>query len=219
MIKINLLSEGKRPTAVRKTRAIQPVGGGTSNTALWTLLAMVLLGAAAAGAGWWHLKSELEGVTQRVAAAQKEVDELQEVLEEVARYEKTKADLQHKISVINQLKANQRGPVRVMDYVSRALPELLWLDTMTMQPSTITLTGRAFNDTAVANFLEGLEGVLGFEEATRSDVTDRGPVYEYVISFPYTYTPLTEGAQEGAGIGSDGSPTASGAAGTTAAGG
>ena len=43
------------------------------------------------------------------------------------------------VAVINELKSNQRGPVRVMDYISRALPELLWLDRIKMNASNMTL--------------------------------------------------------------------------------
>ena len=55
--------------------------------------------------------------------------------------------------LINQLKVNQRGPVRLMDEVSKALPDLLWLDRMECRGNSISLTGKALNPNAVANLL------------------------------------------------------------------
>ena len=71
-----------------------------------------------------------------------------------------------KIKVIGDLKLNQSGPVRVMDLISQALPELLWLDRMKMEASNIEIEGRAFNTNAVANFIERLDRMPEFEEPT-----------------------------------------------------
>ena len=195
MIRINLLSEGKRPTAVRKARA----GGGLTGRedfATILMLAVIALGILAAAGWWWQTKGDLEEKRAEVAAAQQERDRLQEVIAEVERFKAKKAELNHKIEVINQLKANQRGPVRVMDHVSNALPELLWIDQMTMRPDTITLQGRAFNLPAVANFIESLEAVPEFREPERPRFTRQGQVFRYEFTFPYTYEPLLPAAAD-----------------------
>ncbi len=112
------------------------------------------------------------------------------MIKEVEDYKAKKAELERKIGIINDLKANQRGPVRVMDYVSRALPELLWLDRMTMNATTIEVEGRAFNTNAVATFIENLDRVPEFEEPTLKDATEQtGGVYKFVIDFNYSFAP------------------------------
>src|SRR3954466_3790987 len=161
MIKINLLSEGKRPAAVRKKSAAKLEGQGVGQ---WMLLAGILIGLAAFGIAWYLQNQKTTAKQQEVAAAQREVDQLASVIKEVEEYKGKKAELERKIGIINDLKANQRGPVRVMDYISRALPELLWLDTMSMKTDSITVEGRAFNPTAVPNFIETLDKVPEFDE-------------------------------------------------------
>src|SRR4029077_17538715 len=99
-------------------------------------------------------QQRLEEVQGEVRAAEAEVQRLAAVLKEVEDYKQKKAELERKTGIINDLKADQRGPVRVMGYVSRALPELLWLDRMNMDASNIEIEGRAFNTNAVANFIE-----------------------------------------------------------------
>jgi type IV pilus assembly protein PilN len=132
----------------------------------------LILGLIASGVYWWQLKGQVETQQEDIAAAQAEVDALGAVIREVEDYKAKKTELERKIGIINDLKANQRGPVRVMDYVSKALPELLWLDRMTMNATTIEIEGRAFNTNAVATFIENLDKVPEFEEPTLKDASE-----------------------------------------------
>jgi Tfp pilus assembly protein PilN len=97
-----------------------------------------------------------------------------------------------------------------MDYVSRALPELLWLDRMKVQGSTIQITGRAFNTNAVANFIENLDKVPEFEEPTLEGTSQEGGgVYRFVINFKYSFAKPKEPEAEGT---PSGTPETAGAA-------
>src|SRR5438270_6958405 len=125
MIKINLLSEGKR--TVRKAAKTPSVLQG-QDIGLWLLAAGLLLGVAATAGYWWKLNGDIDAQKTEIASANQEVERLAAVIKEVEDYKHKKAELERKIKLINDLKLNQRGPVRVMDHISRALPELLWLD-------------------------------------------------------------------------------------------
>lgn len=195
MIKINLLSEGKRPAAVRKTRSLALEG---KDIGQWLLAAAVLVGILAGVVYWWTLAQTIEQKDQEIADAEKKVEELAPIIREVEEYKDKKDELRSKIEVINQLKLAQRGPVRVMDAVSRALPELLWLDRMQMSASSIQIEGRAFNTNAVASFIENLDKVPEFEEPSLKDaLAQSGGVYKFVVTFNYTYAPLAQEAVDG----------------------
>jgi type IV pilus assembly protein PilN len=199
MIKINLLSEGKRPAAVRKSKASGKLGN--QQIGQYMLLVGIVIGLAAVGVAWWLQSQKNEAKEAEVAAAQHEVDQLASVIKEVDDYKSKKAELERKIGIINDLKANQRGPVRVMDYVSRALPELLWLDQLRMSSDSIHVEGRAFNTNAVANFIENLDKVPEFDEPTlKSTEAQQGGIYKFVINFNYSFAakkPATEGGVTG----------------------
>lgn len=194
MIRINLLSEGKRPAAVRKSR--QPATSflqGEQAAAIMLAAAIVLVGLLPAGVWWWVKSNEIEENDAAIAEAQREVDELAAIIKEVEQYKAKQVELQNKISVIEQLRRNQRGPVHVMDAISTALPELLWLDRMSMTNTSITLNGRAFNTNAVASFVENLDNVPEFQEPDLRNVQrGRGGVYSFNIVFQYTYPELAE---------------------------
>lgn len=214
MIKINLLSEGKRPAAVRRTRPTSFLE--SENIALWALLAALLLGGALPAFGWWWKKSDTVADNDaRIVDARRQVEELAAIIAEVEEYKVKQAELEHKIEVIEQLRQNQKGPVRVMDQISRALPELLWLDRMDMNAGTIGLTGRAFNSNAVATFLDNLDGVPEFQEPTLRDLQQaQGDVYSFSISFNFSFVPpeVEAPAADGEAVAGDGAADAAPAA-------
>ncbi len=188
MIKINLLSEGKRPAAVRKVKVPAALRMEGRDIGQWMLALGMLVGLLALGIYWWIWNGRVKDKQAEVAAAQREVEAMASVIKEVEDYKAKKAELERKIGIINDLKANQRGPVRVMDYISRALPELLWLDRLRMTASTLEIEGRAFNTNAVANFIENLDKVPEFDEPTLKSTEEQGGgIYKFVISFNYSF--------------------------------
>jgi type IV pilus assembly protein PilN len=191
MIKINLLAEGKR-AVTRKAKA--PGITERRDLGAWLLLGGLVVGLLAFGGLWFYLRSEIQQKDAEIAEAQREVDELQAIIKEVEDFKAKKAELEHKIGVIKTLKANQRGPVRIMDQISRALPELVWLDSMSVGRADITLQGQGFNTNAIANFIENLDKVPEFDEPILRDTRQAGAVYTFVIGFGYSFEPPTPAA-------------------------
>lgn len=186
MIKINLLAEGKRQvTRKAKAPAVALQRGDVSQ---WILLGGLLVGLLLSAGIWYYYQRIITQKDSEIAIAQEEVRQLEAIIKEVEQYKIQKAALEHKIGVISQLKANQRGPVHIMDQISRALPELLWLDKMGVQGPVVTLSGRAFNTNAIANFIENLDKVPEFQEPDLRDTTRdaSGQVYSWVIVFTFT---------------------------------
>jgi type IV pilus assembly protein PilN len=167
MIKINLLAEAK---PAKKKRGVSALGGaGRLNVFL--LAGIVAVGLAVIGVEYWLRNAQQKEVDEKIRVAQVEVTRLDAILKEVKDYEDKKTRLQKKVDLINQLKQNQRGPVRLMDEVSRALPDLLWLERMDYRANAIDLVGKALNPNAVANFLENLKKVSAFQEPKVGDIS------------------------------------------------
>jgi type IV pilus assembly protein PilN len=208
MIKINLLAEGKRPVVARKAKP--KLLSGPKDVANTLLAVGVVVGLLAAATWFLIVRNQLERKKQDVAAAQREVDELQQVIKEVEDFKHKKAELERKIEVINGLKANQRGPVRIMDEISKALPELLWLTSLDVTATRINLRGSAFNMSAIASFMDNLDRVEQFQEPILTDSTQRSArsagkqIYDFKLNFGYSFlppkpqTPAADAADAGA---------------------
>lgn len=213
MIKINLVREGRavRGAGAAPAAAAAVGGPGVSNINNILIGALLVLGLLAALGYWFWEKRELrqreEIVAQRTADAQK----LEAIIKEVEDYQKRKDSLQHRIDLINQLKQNQKGPVRIMDQISRDLPDLVWLDSMEMNAGRVSMTGRGLNPNAIALFIENIKNDTYFEEPTVGSVTQTGTnpvVYSFDMNFGFTYTPKGSAPAAGAATTTTGTATA-----------
>lgn len=193
MIRINLLADGKKAVTRKKRPQMQLLPEGQDRSQLF-LSGGMLLALGAFALTWYIYDSRIKAKDGEIRVAQTEVDRLQAIIKEVDDFKFKKAELEHKIQVINQLKQNQRGPVRVMDQVSRALPELLWLDQMSMAGNGISLTGQAFNTNAVAAFIDNLDRVPDFEEPILRETRQAGAVYTFNITFGFNPAGPSAGA-------------------------
>lgn len=197
MIKINLVREGRAvrgagaaPAAV----AVASAGSGASNINNILVLAMLLVGALLAGGYWFWQKSALADRRETMALRETEAQKLEVIIKEVEDYTKRKDSLQQRIDLINQLKQNQKGPVRIMDQISRDLPDLVWLDRMEINAGSISLSGRGLNPNAIALFVENIKNDPYFEEpqlGTLAQVSNAPVVYSFDMNFAFSYTPKT----------------------------
>ena len=183
-------------------------GAGAGNINNIMIIAGLVIGILAAAGYWFWNKREL---TQRQQVADQrtvEAQKLEGIIKEVEDYQKRKDSLQQRIDLINQLKQNQKGPVRIMDQISRDLPDLVWLDTMDITSGRVSIAGRGLNPNAIALFIENIKNDPYFEEPNVGSVTQISAaplVYSFDMNFAFTYTPKTAG----------GAATGTGAATTT----
>ena len=180
------------------------------------LLGFVGLGIVLAAGYWFINKRTLANRIETRDARQVEADKLESIIKEVEAFQKRKDSLQNRIDLINQLKLNQKGPVRIMDRISQDLPDLVWIDRMNIAGGRITVNGRGLNPNAIANFIDNIKNDPYFEEPEPGSVAAVGsipPVYDFDMSFSFTYAPKTPGATPGA----PGTTTTGTAAGTAPA--
>jgi Tfp pilus assembly protein PilN len=175
-----------------------PSGGGANNV---LMVGGLILGVLIAG-GWWYMqKRTLAERMETVAQKQDEAKRLEQIIKDVADYQKQKTSLEKRIDLIKQLKQNQRGPVQLMDHISQDLPDLVWLDKMSVSGGLVTIDGRGLNPNAIANFVENVKNDPMFEEPDLSSVTQVSPapvVYGYTMKFHFSYVPKGEAGAAGA---------------------
>ena len=186
MIKINLLVEARADKVARAPL----IAFGAASINNFILLGLIVVGLAYVGIRYWKLDSKLSGIQAEIVVSQREVDRLKPIIAEVESFKKKNAELKHKIEVIEQLKQNQYGPVRIMDEVSKALPDLLWLTNMTLSGNVVAMQGQALNENAVANFISNLSASPFFSEPSlRIMSQDEKGVFTFDLSCNFTHTP------------------------------
>jgi type IV pilus assembly protein PilN len=149
MIRINLLA-AERDRARSRTW----FQGGQNITFACCLLLVVT----ALGIGWWYwwLGRASIALDQDLAAAEQEAQRLRGLIQQVQQFDQRKAQLQQRVGLIEELRKGQSGPVRMIDQISRSLPEGLWLTTLKQEGPTVTVDGRCITLTALSDFVANL---------------------------------------------------------------
>jgi len=186
LIRINLLTEARAAAAKKKGPAL-PTGAKLNNLLLVGGLALGLI---YIGTMALVLTSKRRHLDEEIGKAKEEVARLKSIIDEVKGYEDKKKSLEEKISLINNLKTNQKGPVRLMDEVSRALPDLVWLSELQVQGNLLTLKGRTLSPNAVATYLENLKKSPYFAEPVFKNLgREAGPqgIYAWEMTVIFTH--------------------------------
>ena len=186
MIRINLLTEARAAAAKKRGPAL-PTGAKLNNL---LLIGGLALGLIYIGTMFLVLSSKRRHLDEEIGKAREEVARLKSIIDEVKGYEDKKRSLEEKIALINSLKTNQKGPVRLMDEISKALPDLVWLTEMTMQGDQVTLKGKTLSPNAVATYLENLKKSQYFAEPVFKNLgREAGPqgIYAWELSVIFTH--------------------------------
>ena len=156
MIRVNLLTvDRERAKRKAKFQIGQKVTVGCS----------LILVAAALVVGWWFwaLQRQSAELDQQIADAERERQRLQSVIQQVAQFEARRAQLQQRVTLIEELRKGQTGPVHLLDQISKALPEAMWLTDLRQAGSEITIEGRCTSLNSLSDFVSGLEASNLFE--------------------------------------------------------
>ena len=173
MIRINLLAVGRDRG---KRKAIFQPGQKI------TIASSLILLAAALSVGWWYrsLQQQSAELDQRIIDANRETTRLRSLINQVNQFEQQQAQLKARVALIDQLRQGQSRPVHMLDQVSRALPDAMWLTELKQQGDDLTINGATFDDAQPVlramtdNVLLEIQKTFDFFKATASsDRIDR----------------------------------------------
>jgi type IV pilus assembly protein PilN len=152
MIRINLLA-ADRPTKKKKSVAAAP--GSVQAYLLLTVFAggAVLLCLAL----YLYMSGQIRELDGKIVAAEQRQRELQAIKKQVDELEQKRATFQRKVDLIYRLQAEQQGPVHLLDELSKALPDFVWLTQLDQTGNQIRLAGQSNSLTSVADFITALQ--------------------------------------------------------------
>ena len=202
MIKINLVAETPAAASIQAERPQFSLGAKQGDIILLIVLALGLL---VVGTQWFLLTSKRSELREVERQRRRERDELLVYIKKVEELEARRDQLRHKINVINELKRNQQGPVRILDEVSRALPELVWLTKLVLKGNSVQLSGNAMDENAVANYISNLDASPFFDEPVLKNLARaRGDTFSFGMTFVFINAPPEIEAAEGSQAASSG---------------
>ena len=179
MIRVNLLavSPGSAPPREWLPREQRSAAVG---------LGLLLITAVGVGGWWWYLRQQHTGVEAKIEAANAELTRLKAVAVLVERATTRRTELGERLALIERLRATQRGPVSMLEMLSRALPDGLWLMEIKQTGATVQIEGRAMSERWVTDFAEFLQNSGLFKRpveivTTLDEALEESAVVRFVV--------------------------------------
>lgn len=133
-----------------------------------------------------RLVSKLSDMKDEKIAKERRLDELNALIKEVENYEKDNKSSREKNNIIEQLKNNQLGPVRLLDEISLHLPKGVWLTTLVEREGLVDLNGYAFTNSDLVNYVQNLKNSSYLYDVTliesRQATLENIPVYQFKLT-------------------------------------
>jgi type IV pilus assembly protein PilN len=153
MIRINLLA-ADRPTKKKKSAAAATPGAVQAYLLLTVFAGGAVLVCLAL---YLYLSGQIRELDSKIVAAEQRQRELQAIKKQVDDLEQKRATFQRKVDLINRLQAEQQGPVHLLDELSKALPDFVWLSNLDQSGNQLRLQGQSNSLTSVADFITALQ--------------------------------------------------------------
>jgi len=160
MIRINLLGA---PKPKNKRSAVPSVNlemnmGEPGSPKIKILIVLVLAGA------WnytfWHrLDKQAETIASNIQLAERKNRELSDVKARYLERQREADNYKRRVDVIDQLRANQSGPVELLNTIGETVnsTEAVWLNTMKDEGGSVDIQGTALSADAVASLIQNLQ--------------------------------------------------------------
>jgi len=161
MIRINLLAVERKAAAKPARAAVFQAG----QKMVIGCSAILILSVLFVGWRYWSLTQEGKRLDKEIADSQQETLRLRGIIMQVQQFEQQKTQLQQRVVLIEQLRKEQKGPVHMLDEISRALPPMLWLTQMKQTDDSVVIDGRSTAVTNLTDFVSNLEASGYFKKS------------------------------------------------------
>ena len=182
MIRINLLGQ-VRPKATKQSVPLE------STLQIFLGIAAVAIALIVLFVTYASQKHQLDETNNRIAALRLEKANLQQIKQEVDRFEAQKAALQTQIGVIETLQKNRTGAQELLQMVANTVVRVdqLWLTSLERKGDNLEIAGEAGSVNSVANFITQLKR-SGYFDKIEIKQAKEDDVVKSVTTYGFTMT-------------------------------
>ena len=189
MIRINLLGaqKGKNKRSAASAAAVMEVGD-VGSPKMKILVVLALAGLVNLGY-WYQLDKQHRDIAAKMEVAVRKNAELADVKARYLERQREAENYKRRVDVIDQLRAAQSGPVKLMDTIGQTVngTEAVWLNSMKDTGAGVDIEGMALSTDAVASLIANLQKT-GYFKNIEIKETYQDDTYKEVQAFQFTLT-------------------------------
>jgi type IV pilus assembly protein PilN len=189
MIRINLLGTPKAKGKRAAASATAVLEAGDSGSPMLKVAVALVLVVGFNGWTWYHLDKEATTIAKNMQVAEQKNRELAEVKAKYLERQRQADNYKRRVDVIDQLRANQSGPVELLNTIGDTInnTEAVWLSTMKDQGASVDIEGMALSTDAVAMLIENLQKTGHFKNIEIKE-TFQDDSFKDMQAFQFTLT-------------------------------
>jgi len=159
MIRINLLGAPKPKNKRSSVSVPNVMEMGEPGSPKVKILIILVLAASVNVMQWYRLDKEKQSIAAKMQTAEQENRRLADVKAKYLERQRQADNYKRRVDVIDQLRANQSGPVNLLNTIGDTInnTEAVWLNTMKDQGNSVDIQGMALSTDAVASLIENLQ--------------------------------------------------------------
>ena len=152
MIRINLLPVR---AAKKKETALQQlfIAGASFLVVLVVIVSL-----------WLVKLGQISGTQNDINAANAKISELKTKIGKLDEIKKLKNEVKKKLDVLAELRKNKTGPATRLATLSDVTPDQLWIESYRETGTDIKISGMAYNEELIAQFIRALEASPEYEK-------------------------------------------------------
>jgi type IV pilus assembly protein PilN len=189
MIRINLLGQPRPKNKRAAASAAAVMEMGEVGSPKLKVVLVVVLAATLNLVYWYRLDKEKQNIAAKMAVAEQKNRELADVKARYLERQRQADSYKRRVDVIDQLRANQSGPVNLLNTIGDTInnTETVWLSTMKDQGNSVEIEGMALSTDAVASLILNLQKT-GYFKNIEIKETFQDDSYKEMQAFQFTLT-------------------------------
>ena len=136
------------------------------------------------------MSSKISALNNEISRIENEIKNNKVSIDEINKLKKEKETYHKQLKIIENLKKGKEGPVRILDELSSAIPDKIWLLTLKQSGSNLELVGVAVENKFISTFMSNLEASPYFKKvdliASEMKVQTTGKVKKKLNRFTLT---------------------------------
>jgi type IV pilus assembly protein PilN len=112
----------------------------------------------------YAMRNKINGHKKEIARIEKDIKKNQASLDEIKKLKQEKETYRKQFQVIENLKKEKEGPVRILDEIASKIPKEIWLVTLKQNGNNLQLIGVAVENKLISQFMSRLKASSYFQK-------------------------------------------------------
>lgn len=114
------------------------------------------------GNGYWYywIDDKRDAAQRRLDDTNNRIAQLEKVIGEVTNINKRKKEVEEKLAVLDKLRKQRAGPVKLLDTLSTAMPKKVWVTEFDERKGTAKILGNAESFEDVSELMRGMNALV-----------------------------------------------------------